>query len=225
MKEKKTARFRSHVSVIEAISHDDNGRDAPILTELLKMAGWKFSKHEIKGKTQEQQKEAFMKKLTQGKERFIHISAHGEGGCLAVGSSCVTILKKDIVDYCNKHFDDKKPLTGRFVTLSACGEISGRFPVELHAASGATAIVSPLIEVGFAESAVFMVLFYFSLAKYPKLSSLSSPTEDDSQTRTSRRVAHYIDSFQRAKLAYLGIGGTGAFRLDYWWKDEHVCLH
>jgi len=218
--------LRSSVRLIEAVSPQDHGQDAPILTELLKMAEWGFSTHSIKGKTPTKQKENFLRKLTEGNERFVHISAHGgRKGELVVGNSCVSVTGGDVAAYCRAKTLPPNPLKNRFITLSACGEISGRLPLELHEASGLTAIISPLVEVGFAESAVFMILFYFALAKSPKLSGLSSPASDKAQARTSRRIAHYIDSFQRTKLSYLGIGGTGAFRLDYWWQDEHLWLH
>jgi len=216
--------MRPSVRLIETISPKE-GQDAIVLSELLKMAGWASSRHEITGKTKKQQKEWFLNKLLLGKDRFIHISAHGSAdGGLIVGDKSVEVSGKDIAEYCKAKTSDSKPLKGRFVTLSACGEISGRLPLDLNEAAGVTGVISPLVEVGFAETAVFMVLFYFALAKYPKLSDFSS-SSDKAQTRTSRRIAHYIDSFQKAKLAYLGIGGTGAFRLNYWWEDEHVCLH
>jgi hypothetical protein len=218
--------LRPAVRVIEAISLNDQGQDAPIITELLKMAGWKYSRHEITGKNEKQEREQFLKKLLTSNERLIHISAHGNAsGGLAIGSSGISVSGTDISAYCKSKKLSASALSGRFITISACGEISGRLAVEINKVAGATAVISPLMEVGFAESAVFMVLFYFALAKYPKLSGLSSPSSADSQMRTSHRIAHYIDSFQRSKQAYLGIGGTGAFRLDYWWQDEHMCLH
>jgi hypothetical protein len=218
--------MKKTVNLIEAIPKEDKGQDAPILTEFLKMAGWSFEPHQIKGHTAEQQKKSFLGILTRGDSRFIHISAHGdEDGGLAIGNSGVNVSGADIASYCRTRGRSSKPLKGRFVTLSACGEISGRFPLELNEVAGATAVISPLVEVTFAESAVFMLLFYFSLAKSPKLCALSSSCADRSQARTSRRIAHYIDSFQRTKLAYLSIGGAGAFRLDYWWQNEHTSIH
>lgn len=206
------------VTVIEAISRTDAGQDGPILTEVLKMAGWKYTPHEIRAGTVASEKRQFLDALLKSEDRFIHISAHGHPkGLLALRERKTAITIQDIAEYAKGAGLTDRSLDRRLVTMSACGEISGRLATEFHEATGASAVISPLAEVDFAHSATFMVMFYFVLRNYP--------TRFRSLRKTPGRIAQYIDSFQRTKQAYLAVGGAGAFHLDYWWQDEHVRLH
>ena len=125
-----------------------------------------------------------------------------------IGKSEVDFSKSDLWA-----FDDPKPLRQKLISLSACGRVGGTFAKTLNNL-GAAAVVRPLATVSFTESAVFFAMFYFSLLK-------QSPDERN----TSSRLAQYIDCFGRVNSSYRGIGGTGAFRLDYWWRGDHVYLH
>lgn len=37
-------------------------------------------------------------------------------------------------------------------------------------------------------------------------------------------IPEYIDVFQRTKAAYLNIGGTGTYRLDYWVRRKDYVI-
>lgn len=150
--------------------------------------------------------------------RYIHISAHGNGDSIFVGSGRrVKINSDDIHDYCDQ---DKLPLRGALITLSACGSLLGRF-AEALADCGANAVIRPLNTVGFQESAMFFILFYFMLSRRTGMLKRYDEDDDAKQSpKTSTRIAEYIDTYQRAKITYLNIGGTGTYRLDYWMRDK-----
>ena len=156
----------------------------------------------------------FLNELLETDHRFLHISAHGNGKALSLEDSNETkITDNDIKEYCDER-SMSKPLKGNFVTLSACGHVSVEFVRRLHEITGVTAVISALAPIDFSESALFSVMFYFTL-----LNRLGS------RLRTSERLAQYIDCYQRTKIAYVGVGGTGAHRLDYWWEDEHIIVN
>ena len=190
-----------------------------MLGEFLKMAGrqpnvckvYKFRKDE---------KRQFLSALLNSKHRFLHISAHGDRtGFLLQDKNETEITAADIQDYCGKHVSRTRPYTPlhkKFVTISSCGHVSAEFVMKLHESTGVTAVISALAPIGFSDSALFSSLFYFSLFSY---------LYTKQPKKLSERVALYVDAYQRTKLAYLGIGGSGSHRLDYWWNTEHVVVN
>jgi tartrate dehydratase beta subunit/fumarate hydratase class I family protein len=66
-------------------------------------------------------------------------------------------------------------------------------------------------EVDFEESAMFYASFYFALLRHPRSSEGGT---------TSQRLIDFVDTFQRTKGAYLALGGNGAYRLCFWWRDD-----
>ena len=196
-----------------------------MIGEFLRMAQWKCHIRDLTDNSVSP-KEDFLRFLLKSQSRFIHISAHGgEDGISLEDRKKTTIDIDDIKGFCQKKRRVRDPLKHRFLTLSACGNISNNFVVQLNKVTSVTAVISPLTPVHFSESALFSTLFYFSLARFPDLSLLSVDQTDDTETKTEGRIAQYIDSFQKAKIAYLTVGGTGAHRLDYWWDNEHYSLH
>ena len=116
----------------------------------------------------------FLDKLLNGKNRFIHISAHGGNGSIYIhGNRNTEVSIEHIVDFAESNDLGSEPMKGRFITISACGEISARFTLELGKATGTTAIISPLVEVSFDESAIFMTLFSSYEGKYKNISTNS----------------------------------------------------
>ena len=85
----------------------------------------------------------------------------------------------------------------------------------MHKHTCATAIITPLASLDFDESALFAMMFYFTLL---------APAGRRKKHKDAERLAQYIDSFNRTKAAYLNVGGTGAHRLDYWWKGKHMTI-
>lgn len=191
------------VALIECTSKDE-GQDARILAELLKMI--EFRHDTIRCKSKRQLAEALG-----GPARYFHISAHGDGENLYV--------KDKPVDPGSLACS----LRGSFVTISACATISATFVTRLHKSTEVSAVVSPLAKVGFGESALFATLFYFSLAQAPKLSAISRRGDAD-EAQLPDRLAQYIDAFQKSKHAYSHAGGTGAHRLFYWYGGQSVVV-
>ena len=146
--------------------------------------------------------------------RYIHISAHGDGDSLDIGRGEITAKKIQ-----------KNPgsLKDQLITISACSRLSGRL-VGAFLNKGASAVISPSAEIDFDESSIFTAIFYFALSKCPNLSDNSRKGGDDS-TRTPERLAQFIDTFQRAKQAYLGLGGAGAHCLEYSFEGEHRYIY
>ena len=211
--------------IIEGIRPGKRGQDARMIGEFLKMAEWKCQIKDLTANSKDPKGE-FLRSLLKTKSRFIHISAHGGEAEISLEDRKQTKINiDDITAFCGRKGVARKPLKHRFLTLSACGHISNNFVIKLNKVTSVTAVISPLTPVHFSESALFSTLFYFSLARFPHLSLLSVDQTDDTETTTEGRVAQYIDSFQKAKVAYLTVGGTGAHRLDYWWGDEHYSLH
>ena len=194
------------VRLIEAISKKDVGQEAVISSEIMKMAGMKSEVKEVDGPDA---RKAFFRALFKGKPRYIHISAHGDGDSLTVGKEKITAA--DI----QKH---EGSLEHQLITISACSKLSGHL-VGAFFEKEAAAVISPTAEIDFDEAALFSALFYFALSKCPKLSDNSRRGGRDS-TFTSARVSQFIDTFQRAKQAYLGLGGAGAHYLEYSFGSE-----
>ena len=212
------------IRIIEGISPKCNGQDSKLLGEFLTMAEWDYAVSKTYRKSKSNRR-LFLNALLKTPDRFIHISGHGgENGLHLEDPNETTITIKDVGRYITKNKLGKRPLEDRFITLSACGHVSGRFVKNLHNVTKVTAIVSPLAPLTFSESALFSAMFYFSLGQAPKLSAHSRRRLDSSEMRTAGRLAQYIDAYQKTKISYLGLGGTGAHRLDYWWENEHVIL-
>ena len=187
------------------------GRESKILDEYFnKMIEFK-SKCKIR---QCETKSDFMKALKKSDSRFLHISAHGNREGFVIGREEIFVKAADLKG-CK--------LKDRFLTISACSHISAKFVRQLHSKTKITAVISPMANVAFAESALFTSILYFSLARAPRLSQLSE-VDDSDETTTSSRLAQYIDAFQRAKISYLGIGGGGAHRLFYWYEGSLITV-
>ena len=198
--------------IIEGVSADDRGQDAPIQEEIAKMTGMKYEVIEIDDGDPVRQ---FLSTLFSDRPRFIHISAHGDGDSIDVGPNGSEVDSCDIEN-------NGGSLKGQFITLSACSSLSGRFVQALHK-KGASAVVSPTMAVPFDESAIFATMFYFSLSRCPGLSE-ASPAPVESDTTTSARISQYVDTFQRTKIGYLGLGGSGAHRLSYVHAGVRECV-
>ena len=197
------SKLRPKLRIIEGVSADDRGQDAPIQEEIAKMTRMD---HEVIEIDEEDAVGQFLSMLFSGRPRFIHISAHGDGNAIEVGPN------GSEVDWCGIE-SSSGSLKGQFITLSACSSLSGRFAQALHK-KGASAVVSPTMVVSFDESAIFAAMFYFSLYRCPGLSE-ASPAAVESDKTTSARISQYVDTFQRTKAGYLGLGGKGAHRLSY----------
>lgn len=211
--------------IIEGIHSAKRGQDARMIGEFLKMAEWKCHIKDLTRKS-DNPKEVFLRFMLKTKSRFLHISAHGGEAGISLEDPKKTKLDiDDFKEFCRRKGMEREPLKHRFVTLSACGHISNNFVVKLNKVTSVTAVISPLTPIHFSESALFSTLFYFSLARFPNLSLLSVDQTDDTETKTEGRIAQYIDSFQKAKVACLTVGGAGAHRLDYWWGGDHYSLH
>ena len=213
--------MRESVRIIEGIrsGKKSEGQDAQMLGEFLRMAGMKPDICKVY-KTKKNTKKRFLKKLLESDFRFLHVSAHGDrkGFTLQDGDK-TEVTAKDIQDHCTERASRTNPylpLHKQFVTISSCGHVSAEFVIKLHESTNVTAVISALAPVGFSDSALFASLFYFSL-----FNSMQSANPKS----LSERVALYVDAYQRTKIAYLGIGGTGAQRLDYWWNKEHVIVN
>ena len=156
--------------IIEGISPNENGRDAPMLKEFLKMTDWDYEICNVfrssKSSKKSSNKRKFLKNFLERKDRFIHISAHGIDDGLSLGDTNETNITIDDIKAHTKK-TKKRILEHKFITLSVCGKISNGFTVRLHETTSVTAVVSPLSPVSFAESALFSVLFYFSLSQFP----------------------------------------------------------
>ena len=206
------------VVLIEGISADDQGQEMPILSEFFLMLKWHCDPRDASGQgSPEKNKTSFLKALLRTQSRFIHVSAHGSGSDLTLdqrGPNEANIELDDIKGYCRKR-KLCDPLSGRFITISACGDIAPSFALGLHEHAGATAVITPLASLEFHESALFAMMFYFTLL---------APRERKKKHKVAGRLSQYIDSFNRTKTAYLSVGGTGAHRLDYWWHGEHVTI-
>lgn len=190
----------------------------PILREFFRMLGWKCDDQDAAGKEPQANKKEFLSALLRTQSRFVHVSAHGSGSDLTLdqdGQGEADIKLSDIQTYREKNKLPNDTLSGRFITISACGDIAPSFALGLHQHAGATAVISPLASLGFHESALFAMMFYFTLF---------TPSDRREGHRTSERISQYIDSFNRTKAAYLSVGGSGAHRLDYWWRKEQVTV-
>ena len=187
------------VVLIECISKKE-GQDARILAEYLKMIDFDHEKKRCKSADE-------VKEALDGKARYYHISAHGDGETLSTGRKDIDV----------RSFD--RCLCGSFVTLSACANMSADVITRLHESTKVSAVISPMTSVDYGESALFATLFYFMLAQAPKLSRISR-SGGNSKTRFDERLAQYIDAFQKSKFAYAHVGGTGAHHLFYWYRGK-----
>lgn len=192
------------VTLIECIRKDE-GQDARILAEFLKMIDFKHEKVRCKNQCQ-------LVQALNNPARYFHISAHGDGRKLYIKNKPVDPSALD----CS--------LMGSFVTLSACATISANFVTRLHKVTKVRAVISPMAAVGFGESALFATLFYFALAQAPGLSAIGPSINDSDEKSLAGRLAQYIDAFHRSKHAYSHAGGTGAHRLFYWYGGKSVTI-
>ena len=210
--------LKPRIVLIEGISAHDRGQEMPILGEFFRMLKWRCDPCDASGQgSPAKNKNAFLDALLRTRSRFVHVSAHGSGRDLTLGQDGphqADIELDDIQRYCRKN-KLRAPLLGRFITISACGDIAPSFSLGLHEHAKATAVITPLASLDFHESALFAMMFYFTLL---------APGGRKKNHKASERLAQYIDSFNRTKAAYLSVGGSGAHRLDYWWRGEHVTI-
>ena len=157
---------QKRVVLIEAISADDQGQEMPILREFFRMLNWPCDPRDASDQgSPEKNKTLFLKALLRTRSRFIHVSAHGSGSDLTLdryGPNEADIELDDITAYCRKR-KLRDPLSGRFITISACGDIAPSFALGLNEHAGATAVITPLARLDFHESALFAMMFYFTL--------------------------------------------------------------
>ena len=193
------------VETIQGTEEEGEGQEKPILDEFLKMAELPYTSTSVNHRlTVDNLREDFLDHVLGYRDdnkkvlryRYIHISAHGNGDSISIdpggpretkckiNSKHVLTHKKDIC---------KKPLRGSLITLSACGSLLGRFSDAL-AKRGADAVIRPLNRVGFSESAMFIILFYFMLSVDHRRGTYRKEKDI-----TPERIAEYIDIFQRTK--------------------------
>jgi hypothetical protein len=145
----------------------------------------------------------FVELLVGGPELHRHVSSHGNGqGLYLHGRRGTVVRAEDLQRGCQG-----KPLKGRFLTVSACGEPTVDYWNSLHECSGVEAIIAPMAAVSFSDSALFYMAFYFALFRLP---------DARDKKETPERLSDFIDTFQRVKSSFLGLGGRGAFRLLFW---------
>lgn len=211
-------KFKPQIVLIEGISTHDHGQEKPILREFFQMLKWDCDPRDASGQgSRKKNRNAFLKALLQTRSRFVHVSAHGSGSDLTLERHDpheVDIGLDDIKRHCRKD-ELANPLSSRFVTISACGNIAPSFAFGLHEHANSTAVITPLGSLDFHESALFAIMFYFTLL---------APRGRKRNHKASERLSQYIDSFNRTTAAYLSVGGSGAHRLDYWWRKEHVTI-
>ena len=201
------------VTIVEGLPRTQ-GQEIRMLEDLLVMADFQCEPKRCYTRS------LFLRTLFETKHRFLHISAHGDGEELEIGGKRTQIVTCEHMQAYLKCNGLRKPLRSHLVTLSSCADISNVFVGDFHKVTGVTAVLSPMSTIDFADSAMFSMLFYYSLAFSPSLSRLSREKIDDQEINTTGRISQFIDSFQRAKIAYLGVGGRGAHRLFYWHGDE-----
>ena len=222
------------------------GQEMPILKEFLNMETVKYSSLSVDNRLAGPGlKKDFLRKLFRryrpsgGRlhhHRHVHISAHGDGDALVLGvpEKRADLIAEDLCEYCDKH---NSYLQDRLITLSACGSLLGSFAETLLDECRASVVIRPLSAVRFQESAMFFILFYFILSQRTISFECTGDIEefrilersDDEANEAARNIRRrdmeklthvlipeYIDVFQRTKAAYLNIGGTGAYKLDYW---------
>jgi len=202
--------LKRSVRIIETILSGDLGQDVKILPELIKMVGFQVNQIVVDGKTS---RESFIEDLIDGRERYIHVSAHGDNDGFYIHGQrqthvSVEHISKQIRDYSDTR---RKPLRGRFLTVSACGDPSFSFWKDFFDCTEVCAVVAPMGEVDFEESAIFYASFYFALLRHPYSNKKQS---------TPQRLTSFIDTFQRTKGAYLSLGGNGGYRLCFWWEGN-----
>jgi hypothetical protein len=199
------------VKIIESILDGDVGQDGIALGEFLRMGPLGGVQPTFVGGSAK--RSDFLDAILTSTERYLHISAHGGQDAIYIhGERETPVTTEHVSDYIASLSIRGMPLRGCFVTLSACGHIGGGFAKDFGEVTGATAVLAPLTTVQFAENFAFFSLFYFALGNHPKAAAKADNGD---------RLAQYLDTFQRAKVAYLMLGGSGAFRLDYWIQGEH----
>jgi len=198
------------VRIIESILLDDFGQEINILRELFRMMDFPFEPITIDGKTSRQE---FVESSFRGDERYVHLSTHGDvNGFYIHGERRTHVGIKHFEEYLGRDASGtKKILDGRFLTVSSCGDPRLSFWKDFHTCTNVSAVVAPMGEVEFDESAMFCTLFYFALLRHPNNSK---------RQPASQHIIDFVDTFQRTKGAYLSLGGCGAYRLCFWWKGE-----
>ena len=208
------------LAVLEGISSTDFGQDAKILKPFAKMLGWDCiaRKCNRRGSAREN-KDVFLQTLFNTKAVFLHLSAHGAAGAIYLDSESdqeAAVSIADIQDFGRRaETAEQDPPAHRFITMSTCGNIDSSFSLGLHETVNAVATIAPIGKIDFSESILFATMFYFTLL--PRIDQIKKEAHEEI-------LAQYVDSFNRTKTAYLNIGGTGAHRLEYWWKKEQFTV-
>ena len=216
-------KMKRRLKIVEAIPLTGNpGQEKPILDEFLNMIGMKYDSLSVDNRfKQDNLRNDFLDKLLFERKdiryRYIHISAHGNGDSLCLGSEQDCKITSDKVNT-YKREPCKYPFSGSLITISACGSLLGRFAKALSN-RGAVAVVRPSNEIDFPESAMFVILFYFMLGQR------QIPERERGKKTSAERISEYIDVFQRTKISYLNIGSTGTWRLDYWVRQNGTPVH
>lgn len=184
------------VCIFEAVPKNEH-RESTVLQGLIEMTD--RSAHVVDAVNMP--RAAFVTEVGARKDRYLHFCSHGSASGLYVGSRSTLVGPE--------HFPEGSGAADRFMTVSACGEPGIDVWERFHAKLGLAAIVAPMGTVYFPEAAVFYSAFYAALFG---MRNPSKRSRDESLVR-------FIDAFQRARCAYLGLGGFGAFRLLYWLHD------
>ncbi len=198
-------KYNKGVLLIETIPKSEKLKETESLFHLLNMTNFPPKLKEIKVN---KNKEEFIELFTRNKSkrRYIHISSHGnENGFFINGN--IPVIVDDFKDYNKKNGDILDgAMEGRFLTISACGSISNEFLKNLHELLKFEAVISPMNEVSFDESAIFFINFYFNLSRISRSTQL---------VETDIKLVDFIDTFQKTKIGYLLQGGLGGMRLFY----------
>ncbi|TSK08499.1 MAG: hypothetical protein FPO08_04095 [Geobacter sp.] len=198
--------IKRSVTLIDAILAKEEGQESNILPEFIKMIGFEANAKVLSGNSSKQD---FMEALLNGDSRFLHLSCHGDkDGFYFNGQRGTHVGIRDLENHIRLKIQKPSPLRGRFLTVSACGDPKVEFWENLHEITGISCVIAPMGKVDFDESSFFYTSFYFALLRH----RYSCNRRD-----TSERIIDYVDTFQKAKSAYLALGGYGAFRLCFWW--------
>lgn len=194
--------YNKGILLVETITKSEELEEVESLCHILKMTNFPPVIMKITGT---HTKEDFIKLFTRenSKKRYVHISSHaGKNGFFIHGARNTSITISDFKEYDDELEEEMK---GRFLTISACG-LSDKFLKNLHKLIQFEAVISPMNEVDFDESAIFFINFYFNLSRIER--SIKN-------TKKEVKLIDFIDTFQKTKIGYLLQGGLGGMRLLY----------
>ena len=146
--------LKDGVYILECIPKKEGMKEGVILFELLKMeipekAELKF----IKGKNH------FFDELNKNNFKTVHISCHGK---YYDGNFCLQMPKGHIYP---DQFYENDHLKGRYVVITGCSLGRKEFAEEFLERTEAESLIAPMNDIGFLDSAMWCVNFYYILLK------------------------------------------------------------